>query len=186
MSDSCGVRAHALADWRLQPAPKITRPICLASLISGTIRPATCGRRALRFCFMISKELAMLLLGYSANLAGQACMASTRAGDRNRATSLMMFPLARRTFCGRSSRAAPGIEPGTCPALSENHTTKPSSQMSITSTAAFSRGTSPTQPFVPSNTYKRKRTTARGFEHLQEEPNGFRFHLLCHSDTLSC
>ena len=72
----------------------------------------------------------MLLSGYSANaLAGQARMASTRAGDRNRATSLMTFPLARRTFCGRSSRAAPGIEPGTYRALSENHTTKPSSAL---------------------------------------------------------
>ena len=155
--------------------------------MSGTIRPATCGRRALRFCFMISQELAMLLSGYSANaLAGQARMASTRAGDRNRATSLMMFPLARRTFCGRSSRAAPGIAPWTYRVLSENHTTKPSSQMSITSTAAFSRATSPAQPFVPCNTYSRKRTTARGFEPLRAEPNGFRVHLLNHSDTLSC
>ena len=89
MSDSCWVRTHALADWGLQPPPETTRPNCLASLRSGTIRPATCGRRALRFCFMISQELAMLLSGYSANaLAGQARMASTRAGDRNRATSL--------------------------------------------------------------------------------------------------
>ena len=38
---------------------------------------------------MISQELAMLLSGYSANaLAGQARMASTHAGDRNKATSL--------------------------------------------------------------------------------------------------
>ena len=130
MIDSCGVRAHSLADWRLKLAPETSRPNCLASLMSGSIRPATCGRRALRFCFMISQELAMLLSGYSANaLAGQARMASTRAGDRNRATSLMMFPLARRTFCGRSSSDAPGIEPGTYRALSENHTTQPSSQM---------------------------------------------------------
>ena len=27
-NDSCGVRAHALADWRLEPAPKTTRPKC--------------------------------------------------------------------------------------------------------------------------------------------------------------
>jgi hypothetical protein len=30
------------------------------------------------------------------------------------------------------------------------------------------------------------RTTARGFEPLRAEPNGFRVHLLNHSDTLSC
>ena len=28
-SDSCGVRTHALADWRLEPAPSTTRPNCL-------------------------------------------------------------------------------------------------------------------------------------------------------------
>ena len=25
-SDSCGIRTHALADWRLKPAPWTTRP----------------------------------------------------------------------------------------------------------------------------------------------------------------
>ena len=30
-SDSCGVRAHALTDWSLRPAPQTTRPNCHAS-----------------------------------------------------------------------------------------------------------------------------------------------------------
>jgi hypothetical protein len=51
----------------------------------------------------------------------------------------------------RSPSADSGNEPRTCRTLRENHTTRPSSQMSITSTAAFSRATSPVQPFVACN-----------------------------------
>jgi hypothetical protein len=58
-------------------------------LVGGTIWLAICGRRALRFCFMSSHELAMLTSRCSTvALAGQARMASTRARDRARSTSL--------------------------------------------------------------------------------------------------
>ena len=35
-------------------------------------------------------------------------------------------------------------------------------------------------------TLEARRATARGVEPLQAEPNGFRAHLLNHSDTLAC
>ena len=50
--------------------------------------------------------------------------ASGRASDDVSLTTSM--------FCERSSRAAPGVEHGTSRALRENHTTRASSQMSIT------------------------------------------------------
>ena len=36
------------------------------------------------------------------------------------------------------------------------------------------------------NKMRLQETTARGFEPLRAEPNGFRVHLLNRSDTLSC
>jgi hypothetical protein len=82
----------------------------------------------------------------------------------------MMFLPAKSTFRERSLRAAPGTEPGIYRALRENHTTKPSSQMSITATAALSRATLPAQTFVPCNTYSRTRTTARGSNPCGQSP----------------
>ena len=47
-SDSCGVRTHALTDWRLKPAPETTRPNCpgrqldmSTRLLSSCLQPLT-------------------------------------------------------------------------------------------------------------------------------------------------
>jgi hypothetical protein len=67
----------------------------------------------------------------------------------------------------------------------ENHTTGPGSRMTIKS-AAFPKATSPAKYFGSLQYCQWNNNDSEGMKPLRAEPNGFRVHLLNHSDTLSC